>query len=146
MRCLIKLAIPLLLCLSCNRKNESNIMESPLATVVKLETAESYKDYELAKKYIDVEKVYFDIAQKESKEPENIWKEMVEFNYSVGNSSNKFINSFPFHKYKIEEVINESVSKVTLTNTENTQNIKQIIYSLAIQNNKWKIISIEFKK
>lgn len=121
-------------------------MESPLAIVIKLETAESCKDYKTARNFIDVEQVYSTVAKQENKKAEDVWKEFVEFNYSIGNSSNKFTSTFPFHKYKIIETINGDMSVVSLLGTDEGQKIKEITYKLKVQNKSWKIVSIDYKK
>lgn len=121
-------------------------MESPLAIVIKLEAAESSKDYDAARNYIDVEQVYSPVAKQEKRAAEDIWKEFVEFKYLLANSSKKFTNTFPFHKYKIIETINGDTSEVKLLGIEEGQRIKEIIYELTVQNNSWKVVSIGYKK
>lgn len=130
---------------SCSQRKDMN-MESPLATVIKLETAESYKDFETARKFIDVEKVYAKTAKGENKTAEIIWKEFIEFNYALGNSSAKFTSSFPFHKYKIAEIITGNTSEVKLSGIESGQKIKEIIYRLELQNSSWIIVAIDYIK
>jgi hypothetical protein len=131
---------------SCAQKQDSVSMENPLATVIKLEAAESFKDYETAKKFIDIEKVYAKTAKDENKKAEIIWKEFIEFNYAIGNSSAKFTNSFPFHKYKIIESINGNTSEVKLSAIEGGQKIREIIYKLELHNRSWVIIAIDYIK
>ncbi len=137
-----------LLFASCEQKKDTAIAmtESPLVIVIKLEASESFKDYETARNFIDVEKVYSVVAKQENRKPEDVWKEFVEFNYSVGNSSNKFTSSFPFHKYKITEMVSGDRAEVKLEGTENGQQIKEITYKLALENKTWKVVSIDYKK
>jgi hypothetical protein len=133
---------------SCSQKQNTVNMEneSPLAAVIKLDAAESFKDFDAARKFIDVEKVYEKTAKEENKSSEIIWKEFVEFNYAIGNSSVKFTSSFPFHKYKIIETINGNTSEVKLVGTESGQRIREIIYKLELQNKSWVVIAIDYKK
>ncbi len=135
-----------LLLSSCGQKRDITMNESPLAIVIKLESSESFKDYETAKKFIDVEQVYSVIAKQENRKAEDVWKEFVEFNYSVGNSSNKFTSSFPFHKYKITEMVNVDRAEVKLEGTEEGQQIKEITYKLVLENEAWKVVSIDYKR
>lgn len=135
-----------LLLASCEQRKDVVMMESPLATVIKLESSESFKDYETARNFIDVEQVYSAIAKQENRTSEDIWKESVEFNYSIGSSSNKFTSTFPFHKYKIIETVNGDVSEVKLLGTEVGQRIKEITYKLSVQKTSWKVVSIDYKK
>ena len=86
------------------------------------------------------------VAKQEGKSEEDVWKELVEFHYSLGNSSHKFTTLFPFHKYKIIETINGDNSVVKLLATEEGQSVKQITYKLNLQNESWKVVSIEYKK
>lgn len=133
---------------SCSQKQSTADMEneSPLATVIKLEAAESFKDFGAARKFIDVEKVYAKTAKDENKSSEIIWKEFIEFKYAIGNSSVKLKNSFPFHKYKIIETIDGNTSEVKLLGTESGQALREIIYKLEFQNKSWVIIAIDYKK
>lgn len=133
---------------SCSQKPEKNNpnMESPLATVVKLESAEAIRDYDAARKLIDVEKVYSKIARESNKTPESVWKEFVEFNSSIGNSSPKFTTSFPFHKYKITELNKKTCSEVKLTSLEDGQSIREIIYKLELKDGAWIVTCVEYIK
>lgn len=135
-----------LLFASCEQKKNVAMIESPLATVIKLESSESFKDYETARKFIDVEQVYSVVAKQENRTSEDVWKEFIEFNYSLGNSSNKFTSSFPFHKYKITEMISGDRAEVKLAGIESGQKIKEITYKLALENKDWKVVSIDYKK
>jgi len=130
---------------SCEKRQEAATMDCPLATIVKLESAEAYKDYNAAMNYIDIEKVYSAIAIKENKTSEQVWKEFLEFKYTVGKS-NKFVSTFPLHKYKISKIIKENTAEVQFTGTEEGQRIKVITYRLTLENKSWKVVAIEYKK
>lgn len=145
----LSFSLPVLFLLSCNDKQNSGgtiDIESPLAIVLKLETAESFKDYETAKKFVDLGKTYGRIAKENNKDPETVWKEYVEFNYAVGNSSPKFINIFPFHKYKISESNKKNYFEVKLTSLNVEQKIKQVVYSLELRGKQWMIVGIDYIK
>lgn len=118
-------------------KSNNLIKESPLACVIKLHSAEESLSFEIAKKYIDIEKVYEALVTK-NKTAEDIWKEYIRFNYSIGKSK-KFTNKFLYHKFNIFEIIkkNEGIEKFISTNGK-----KSIIYSLEIINGKYKIVKI----
>lgn len=143
--CIINLLFGIML-FSCEQNKDHRLIESPIAIVIKLVTAESFKDYDAARKHIDLEQVYSVVAKQEGKSEEDVWKELVEFHYSLGNSSHKFTTLFPFHKYKIIETINGDNSVVKLLATEEGQSVKQITYKLNLQNESWKVVSIEYKK
>lgn len=140
---LVLLPLTLLLA-SCGEQQDRVFMESPLAIVVKLEASEACGNYEAARNFIDVEKVYSAIANKEGKTSEEIWKEFVEFNYSLGRSSKAFTSCLPFYKYKIIEIIKGNVAEVKLIGIEKMQRVKEIIYRLSIDNKSWKVVAIEY--
>ena len=82
----------LLIVLSVSCKEQDNDMkDTPTVTVVKLKSAEALMNFEEAKKYIDLQKVF-----KENPEPQNVekeWKEVVALFYNMGNDK-KFTNQF----------------------------------------------------
>lgn len=117
--------------------------ESPLATVIKLQSAEALMNLDEAEKYIDVEKVY--ARYSESNNPKEEWKKMLSFLYNIGGT-NKFTNQFKYFNYDIEQVINESNATVSFISIDKDACIKQITYTLSeIDDGRWKIIAIEYK-
>lgn len=141
------LLVPLLF-ISCNQmENDKNIIDSPLAIVVKFESAQSFRDYETAKQFFNLESVYGKLAEKSNINVEEMWKQFVEFNYSMGNSSSKFTNCFPYHNYKIVVTENEKSSTIQLISKNIDSPIKEIKYTLnLIDNNKWIITQIDYLK
>lgn len=128
---------------SCQNKNyEMENFESPFMVVVKLESAESNKDFDSAIKFIDIEKVYHEVALKENKTAREIWTSIVEFNYSIGNSSKKFSDKLFFYKYRIEEIINKDIAEIRMTKIDDSKQI--IIYSLLRYKGAWKVVSIKY--
>lgn len=75
---------------SCNN-NKMPRMESPLAIVIKLISAESFADFDEARKYINLEKVYSNYTDTLS--AEQAWKNQVLFFYNLGKDK-KFTNNF----------------------------------------------------
>jgi len=113
--------------------------ESPLACVIKLHSAEESLSFEIAKKYIDIRKVYGTLDTN-NKSAEDIWKEYLSFNYSLGTSK-KFINKFLYHKYKIIEKRDKNRSFVEFISLNGK---KSITYSLEIVDEKWKVVKIVY--
>lgn len=117
--------------------------DTPLVTVVKLQSAESMADFEAAKNYIDVNRVYSKYP--ESKSPEEEWRSMVEFFYNIGQDK-KFTNCFKHYNYQIREEIDNNKATVSFTSNEPKSSIKEIIYTLELQEKKWLIVGIDFNK
>ena len=132
-----------LLFLSCsNHTGESNM--SPLITVINLQSAESTGDFESAKKFIDVDKVYS--KQEESNTAEESWKQMVSFFNKLGED-NKFTSCFKYYKYNISEKIdNNNKAKVVFEALSKESQIKKITYNLTKKNNDWIVIRIDYDK
>lgn len=128
--------------MSCTSKEES---ETPLMTVIKLQSAESLKQYDIAKKYLDVNKVYGELSTEASKTPEEVWTEFIEFNYSLGQSK-KFSNTFKYHEFEIIEKVNQDSSVVRFIPYNQEARIKSITYHLLRIDNLWRVIQIDYKK
>lgn len=126
---------------SCHKKNVSE--ETPFMSVVKLLSAEQDLKYDEAKNYIDVIQVYSKYSQ--SQDPEKEWKDLMQFNYNLGEDP-KFTNSMRYYEYNIQEIVNGEKAKVILTNKNTSSSIKEIVYSLDYQNNKWVVIAIDYQK
>ena len=136
---LAKICIIIFFFIAC-KESELNV-EPPLATIIKLNSAEEIKSFDIAKKYIDVERVYGN-KSKGNESAEDIWKNIVTFNNNLGNSK-KFTNKFLYHKYDIFEKIDNKKSTVKFK-SENQK--KLIIYSLEIIDGRWKVVGISIKK
>jgi hypothetical protein len=128
--------------LICCKESKKQGIESPLISIVKLESAISYGDKETARLYIDVDRVYGEIAKKESKSSEQIWSEMMN-SKSEPSKSKKIINSFPFHKYHyIEEIIDKNNATVSLIPSFDNRGV---YYKLELQDNRWVVVLIKWK-
>jgi hypothetical protein len=133
---------------ACNQaQNYGSIIESPLAVVVKFESAQSIRDYETAKTLFNLESVYGKIAKESNMSAEIFWKQLVEFNYSIGNSSPKFSTCFPFQNYTIKEKVGNKTSVVQFINKDKNAPIKEIKYTLSQTNqSNWIISTIDYIK
>mgnify|MGYP003390023113 CR=1 FL=1 len=120
---------------------EQNETEPPLATVIKLESAEAVADFSYARSYIDVEKVYAN----DEMAPEEAWKKMVMFHYNLSKDK-RFSNTFPYYKYDITEKIKDKKSEVIFKSKDITGPIKAIIYKLDLVNDKWIVVKIDYIK
>ena len=133
--------IGVFLLVSCNTKPA---MESPLVTVIKLNSAESLLDFEEARKYLDVEKVYS--KNKEANvSAEQAWKEYIRFGYNLGQD-NKFTNAFKYHNYNIKESQSGNKGKVVFEALNSKSKIREIIYHLESIEGRWKVVDIEYVK
>ena len=130
----------LLLSISCKKQNVS-MKETPIITVIKLQSSEALLNFDEAKKYIDIEEVFG--KNPESKNPQEEWKEMVTFFYNLGNNK-KFTNQFKYFNYNITETINSSKSKVKFKSINQESRIKEIIYSLDKLDNRWIVVDIQY--
>jgi hypothetical protein len=115
--------------------------ETPIITVIKLQSSEALLNFDEAKKYIDIEEVFG--KNPESKNPQEEWKEMVTFFYNLGNNK-KFTNQFKYFNYNITETINSSKSKVKFKSINQESRIKEIIYSLDKLDNRWIVVDIQY--
>lgn len=128
------------MCYSCSNQVYK---ETPFMTVVKLLSAEQRLDYNEAKIYIDVSKVYskYDGV----KNPENEWMKLLQLNYNLGKDK-KISNNIDYYKYNIEEVISKKKATVSLIDKDTNKSIKKIVYSLEFIENRWIVVSIEYIK
>ena len=119
-----------------------HVKDSPLSVVIKLISAETIGDLAIAEQYIDVDKVYLKKSE-EGQSAREAWKEYVNFVKETPNSD-KFTNQFKYYNYTIEEWIYSTEAKVTFTSLETSPMIKEIVYSLELVENLWKVVSIEY--
>lgn len=131
--------ILLLTLISCTKKN----LNSPLATIVKLQSAQEVKDYEEAVKYIDVNKTY-SRCKKVGIKPYDCWVSYVNFSYNFGRADKKFTNRFGYYNYDIKEFINGDKSTVEFISLSRKK--KEIIYSLDLIKQNWIVVGIEYIK
>jgi len=133
--------LSLFLLIACNTKPN---MESPLVTVIKLNSAESLANFEEARKYLDVEKVYSKSAEG-GKSPEQAWKEYVQFNYNLGQDK-KFTNIFKYYDYEIKEELHQNKAEVTFEALSSKSKIQRIVYHLEMYDDRWKVVDKEYLK
>ena len=137
----IMFGIIFLTLISCNSKMSQ--IESPLATVIKLISAESLANFDEAKIYIDVEKVYANNIDTLS--AEQAWKNEVLLLYNIGKDK-KFTNIFKYYNYTIKEEQKGENAEVIFESIHTEESISKIIYSLIRKTKKWVIVRIEYKK
>jgi hypothetical protein len=118
-------------------------IESPLAIVTKLISAESLADFQEAKKYIDVEKVYS--KYKDTLSAEQAWKNEVLFFYNIGKDK-KFTNIFRYYDYIIKEEYEGENAKVVFESIHPEQSVSKIIYTLTRHDKTWEVVGIEYIK
>ena len=136
------LIIVFLLFLTVSCRSQNDVMKNtPIVTVIKLQSSEALLNFDEAKRYIDIEKVYG--KNPESKNPQEEWKEMIAFFYNLGNDK-KFTNQFKYFNYDITEIIESSKSKVKFKNINKDSRIKEIIYTLDKLHNSWIVVDIEY--
>jgi hypothetical protein len=122
--------------------NQNRPMESPLSSVVKLMSAESFGHLEEAEKYIDVESVYSKHLD-DTIDVKSIWKQQIDFKTSL-NKTSKFTGHFKYFQYKIKETINDNEASVLFIPNNEESKIKEIKYSLIVQDGRWKVVQIDY--
>ena len=79
---------------SCSNHTEQSVQNnSPFSIVVKLQSAENIMDFKASKKYINVQEVYKSFVIKDSITAEDVWRNKIKFEYSLGKSK-LFTNNF----------------------------------------------------
>ena len=134
------LLITVLFFSQCSKSNLDLMNDTPLIVVIKFISAESQLKFEIAKTYMDVDKVFSNSPDSLNVEEE--WKEMNRTFYALG-SSKKFTNEFSCFNYEIDETINVDEAFVTFTSIDQKVMIKKIIYKLH-KTDTWKIVAIEY--
>ncbi|OYU79340.1 MAG: hypothetical protein CFE23_14640 [Flavobacterium sp. BFFFF1] len=142
----ICLALIILQFYSCEMSKKINVDSTPLSTVVKFISSESFIDTVEAKKYIDIEKVYSKYIDNENASAQKVWENRIAFLSNLSNDK-KFTPHFKFYNYTISEQNSKKISKITFTSKRPNEGIKAIEYSLALDaGENWKIIDIEYRK
>lgn len=117
---------------------------SPLETVIKLKACETLVDFENAKEFIDLDRVYgpsiLDTAS-----AENVWREQHQFAYNLARD-NKFTNVFNYSKYKITQLADRQNYKVIFEALNSAANFKSIEYLLEPSSNStgWKVVGVKY--
>jgi len=137
----ILFSIVLLALISCDSKMSQ--IESPLAIVIKLISAETLADFDEAKKYIDLDKVYSNHIDTLS--AEQAWRNQVLFFYNIGKDK-KFTNNFKYYNYIIKEEQKEENAKVIFESIHPEESISKILYTLIRHNKTWEVVKIEYIK
>lgn len=120
-------------------EKETIIIENPLISVIKLNSAEANREYKVAKKYIDVNEVYIS----DSVDSEKLWKKKVEFNYLL-NKDKKFTNQFQYYNYKIHQETKGNLAYVEFISINKNDIIKSIKYTLELRKNVWVVVDINY--
>ncbi|MEO1033722.1 MAG: hypothetical protein AAFX55_20220 [Bacteroidota bacterium] len=128
--------------INCNNKQNNEMTNTPLITVIKLKSAEAILDFEEAKKYIDLQKVFEENS--ESRNIEKEWKEMLTPFYNIGNDK-KFTNQFKYFNYNINENVEGDKAKVSFEAHNKEAQVKKIIYFLDKLNDMWIVIDIHYE-
>ena len=125
--------------LSCNKRiNNTN---TPLETVIKLQSAEECKNYAEASKYIDVVSVYSEYSKKVGLTPVQYWKEVVNISFNIGLVK-IFSNSFKYYEYDILESIDDATATVEFSPIDRRG--RKTRYSLHLVKNKWIVVKIQY--
>jgi len=125
-------------------KNKNEIINSPLSSVIKLETAEELGEFEVAKKFINIDRVYSSFAKEKLTTPENYWREYINGINALAEDP-KFTNKIKYYDYDIIEIVKGKSACVILKGKQKNIHIKEIIYSLEKIKNNWVVQKIEYK-
>jgi len=137
-------AVSLFLFQSCKNEQKLKDIESPLTAVIKMHSAEQLLEFEEAKKYVDVNKIYKDPTN-DSMTAEDVWKSMLVSENNLSNSR-KFTNQFKYFNYDITELITGANAEVIFKSKSENASIQSIIYQLVLGKDNWIVNSIEYKK
>jgi hypothetical protein len=127
--------------IGCANKKSMQTTNSPLATVIKLQSAEFLMDYTEAKNYIDINSVYGGENLTDSLSPEQAWIDMVSF---MSNSTDKkFTRQFKYYDYDVIETVNSNKAEVFFKPKNNAN--KGITYKLELRKDVWIVYAIDYK-
>lgn len=127
----------------------TNVKEMELLeTIIKLNSAESFEDFESAEKYIDVDRVY---GVKEGKGHDSIevrsrWQNEVSTLNNIGNSSRKFTTDLKYHERSFEYLDISSTKYVVTMRFEPPKKGLGIRYGLEFSKGQWQVVSREYLK
>ena len=131
-----------MLLMSCG-KNASSV-NSPLVSIIKLQSSEVLEEFDEAKKYQDINKLYGKYAEELSVSPEKYWMDYVTSKNKLGRDK-KFTNQVKYFDYNIEEFINGDESRVIFNSRDKSDRMQAIIYDLKLVNSNWVLQKIEYK-
>ena len=130
--------------LSCQNK-KMQTLNSPLVSVIKLNTSEVAMNFEEAKKYQDINKIYSKYLDSNNTNPEDVWKGKITFSYNLAKDK-KFTNQWEYFDYDITETIDGNNAEVILKSKKNDSNLQSITYKLTLEKATWIVNEIEYKK
>lgn len=116
-----------------------------LATVIKLQSAETLNNLIEAEKYIDLERTFGELAKVEKKSSYQLWEDFVNFQYELGKDK-KFTNVFTYYDFNIEVEKTKKTYKVIFTYQFADNGLKSIIYKLEKIEGNLKVVDIIFIK
>jgi hypothetical protein len=134
-----------LLLLSCGKQNHCIPVDPPFLTVLKLLSAESFDDKEAARRYIDVEAVYSEIALRGGISADSLWRSTVDAGIMLARSSRKFTSHTPVYRYTVcEEVRGDSA--IVVLHDEIVTDSSCDEYHLVRRGGVWVVVSIQYNK
>jgi hypothetical protein len=145
MRTVLLLQVGIIMLLTNCKINKYESINSPLATVIKLNAAESLMNFDEARKYQDVDKIYGKDTGGDKLSAEDVWKEKLEFFYNLGKDK-KFTNQWKYFDYDIVEKITNNTAEVILKSKDQEANLQEIRYKLEMRQGSWIVVDIDFKK
>jgi hypothetical protein len=135
-------ALVLILLMSCN--NKISRVNSPLASIIKIQSSEALGDFNEAKRYQNINKLYGEYGKEFSISPEKYWIDYVVANNKLARDK-KITNQVKYFNYDIEEDINGDKSKVTFNNKNKSDRVQAIIYDLKWVDSIWMLQKVEYK-
>ncbi|WP_316793739.1 hypothetical protein [Pedobacter frigoris] len=138
----IKILILLTLLVSCN--NKVSKINSPLVSIIQLQSSENAGEFNEAKKYQDINKLYGKYAEELSVTPEKYWKDIVTASNKLAGDK-KFSNQFSYFDYNIEEIVDGNRAKVVFNNKSKLDRVQSIIYDLKLVDSTWVLQEIGYK-
>ncbi len=139
------------LCLvGCGGSNDSTasknvaVLNSPLATVIQLQSAERAGDIETALNYLDVDRAYRNYVDDQYPLPIDVWTSQVRFFHSLSQSK-KFTNEFRYEKYDIVESLDGNTCIVEFHVKDSTAQPHISRYVLELDAS-WKVVAVEWIK
>lgn len=143
--CCCSVTVLSLLMISCSFDDSiDKRKDSPLHVVIKLLSAESVGNFEEAKKYIDIEKVFSKDPSYNNRNADSIWSEYKEYIQSMGSltdRSGKFTNCFLYYQYDISEYGRGDQFFVEFRQNDRFAR-KRILYTLQYVDKKLKVVNI----
>jgi hypothetical protein len=127
--------------MSCN--NKTSKINSPLVSIIKLQSSEALEDFEEARKYQDITNLYGEYAKEMSVSPEKYWMDHVKSNNMLARDK-KFTSQIKYYNYNIEEVINGKLAEVIFSNKIKSDRVRSIIYELKLTDSKWILHKISY--